>query len=542
MRNTILFIVIGLMILGNGILFYFAFNKKSSPKATNIVKTPKTKPVTATSETSQPSTLEPCFRYYDYGKVSVQLSAEKNDYNTGDPITLHGQIINNNTFPLRDLILFAHIRRKNEETYQQNGHFLIDKLPLLQDFNLQAKETKEVEVTVPFNKTYPTGDYRIQYYILSKDGFHYGGRSFLEEDFAGATDIRLNSATDPLVYFDIDNLVVNQSPHAIRENIFEYPAGPITFDISIIDNRSEQIPLPIKVKIYSFEDDVEGRLISESTMDIQNKQLEYMFTPPKTGAYILQAEIDSPSKSIFKYRFASAAEGISELRMNDIGIQQFPINDKTRAWVCFHAAGRTKTEKTSIQLALLNNAGKTEQQTELIDSIDGDVHAISLPIGSVSTPENFWIQATFANADTKEVNKTIKKQYSCDMFKETLKSITLSYSQTNPENIKIIAYNACNKKINQKLFINSFTLTQNKKIIREETNKLLSNGIITIGELAPGTYKASVTVQQFNKSILIIVPQPSLWLTLKSYALWIIAGIGIVCIIVISIFVMKKKT
>src|SRR3989338_5206067 len=57
---------------------------------------------------------ESCFVYYDYGQVKVYLSSDKSSYNPGDKAQIAGTINNLNSFPLRDVTLYAQVKRVND--------------------------------------------------------------------------------------------------------------------------------------------------------------------------------------------------------------------------------------------------------------------------------------------------------------------------------------------------------------------------------------------------------------------------------------------
>jgi hypothetical protein len=103
--------------------------------------------VLAQTESSQ---LESCFAYYDYGKIQTNLATEKNSYSRGEIVKIRGTIINNNNFPLVNLVLYAHLKRVNNTTsFNQNGHYLVDRLTLLENLNFLPGETKAINVNFP---------------------------------------------------------------------------------------------------------------------------------------------------------------------------------------------------------------------------------------------------------------------------------------------------------------------------------------------------------------------------------------------------------
>ena len=124
--------------------------------------------------------VESCFSYYQYGKVRVNLATDKARYDAGDQARVIGTLLNDNTFPVLDGILFAHLVRINSTgTFAQSGHFLVDRIQLLTDLNFLPGESKTVKLDLPILKSYQSGEYQLQFFVFSKEGFYYAGRPFV---------------------------------------------------------------------------------------------------------------------------------------------------------------------------------------------------------------------------------------------------------------------------------------------------------------------------------------------------------------------------
>src|SRR3989344_8272335 len=169
--------------------------------------------------------VESCFSYYQYGKVRVNLATDKARYGTGEQARVIGTLLNDNTFPVLDSILFAHLVRINTTgTFAQSGHFLVDRIPLLTDLNFLPGESKTVKLDLPILQSYPSGEYQLQFFIFSKEGFYYAGRPFVEEDIAGLSNFSVRNDSAPHLYLDPQQFSVNGEAHQIREQITEFDA------------------------------------------------------------------------------------------------------------------------------------------------------------------------------------------------------------------------------------------------------------------------------------------------------------------------------
>lgn len=490
--------------------------------------------------------IENCFKYYDYGKAQVHLSAEKIQYKPKEKINLEGQLVNNNTFPLMNVTLLAQIRRKNTTSYSTNGHFFVDQIVLQKDINLPALTVKNVKMTLPVLSSYPTGSYQIQYYLLSKYGFHYGGRSFLEEDHAGTTNFEIINANKDIVYFDIDDVRVNDTVRPLRGLIDEFPKGVLRFNLNIVDTRQTPTSLPVQIKVYSFEEALEDRLVTQTTTTTENGRIQFNFNPPKEGAYVLLAQIDSPSKTILKYRFAATESIASDLQMNDVGVSSFPATNNSRAWVCFHSPSNAVSPLTTVILNVYSNNQRLVDSAKITKSFDSSVQAISVPLSKLSSPNDFWVEALFIDPNTSDRSRSVKIHYSCDVFSKDLKSMNLTFDRSASPALVINGTNVCGDKLKD-VYINSLKVTQNNNVVVEKTNFTQSGEKFSLAQLNSGNYLAEITAGNINRKLPFSIisnktarsspTSENTWFTYISYAL---SGLIIVSIIVYLLYRNKK--
>lgn len=308
-----------------------------------------------------PEGVSSCFQYYDFGKVIVNLTPDKGSYQPNDKIKLHGTIANNNTFPIIDVILYSQLRRINDfgKSQYDNGDYLIDRIALKDNLSFLPHETKYIDVEVPVQPTYPAGNYKIEYYIFSKESFHYSGRAFLEGSIAGFTSFVISNNIAQ-IYFDINNFKVNGIKTNLRTYGSVFNNSTFNFEIPIVDNRTNKTDLDAKVKYYYFEDDLESLLGRTETVTVKpdNQVIRTSFTIPTNlaAAYVLVAEIDQPTKTIFKFRFYKDGTIAKELRINDLGITDYPLVDTSQAFLCFHSPATAPAPLTEVKLSILDNS------------------------------------------------------------------------------------------------------------------------------------------------------------------------------------------
>lgn len=491
--------------------------------------------------------LESCFDYYDYGKIQAYLTADQESYASGGKVTISGTIVNNNTFPLADVVLYAQLRRVNEtETFTQNGHFLIDRLTLAENLNFLPKETKSINVTLPILSTYPDGTYQLQYFLFSENEFHYGGRPFLEEDTAGYSTFNIASGVKPEVYFDIDSLQVNGTAYPIRGITSEFDQDPITFKVNLIDNRKDKNEIPVEVKWYKFTDSSEEELISTSQIEVSKEKgfVQTSFTPPYPGAFVLYLEIKSPVRSLFKYRFAKKGNAPSTLRMNDLGVTDYPASEGSKAYVCFHSPTYNSTKETKINLSILDKAKQEVGSTSYTGKIDGDIHAISMPLLPLKGANDFWVKGVFINTEDNKIIRTVETHYTCSKFSGSLADIRLLYTPSSSNAVSIEAADGCGAKMSQGGYIESIRITKGGVIKKELYNVDASVDKISLDGLPAGTYQAEVKSGKLSRVMDITISsqakKASQEQNLPSLIPKIVLTIGFALMIGALIFIWKK--
>lgn len=447
--------------------------------------------------------LENCFVYYDYGKVSVNLATEQSSYTPGTTAGIHGTIVNDNTFPLTDITLYAQLRRVNDDTYLQNGHHLLMRIALGKGLNFLPGETKPIAAGVPIPMGASDGPYQLQYFIFSEKGFHYAGRPFLEEDFAGSSQFNITESIAPLVYFDITSLSVNGKPHPIREITTQYPQKELTFQARIIDERQNKEDIPITVAFYSFEETREDNRVSSQRITVQKDTgiFSVSFTPPAPGAYVMVATMDEPFASELKYRFAKPGGSLG-LRINDLGITAYPPTASDRAYVCFHSPAPEKTSVTTLNLSVLDTTQKIVEQKSITREFSGAVQAISIPLEKLTTPQDFWVKTTSTwqeNGDTK--TQELSTHYDCTTFKESPREVTSQY-RAEINTLTIGATNVCGEAIRTGGYVESIRIKGEDGQIRKEVYNTSSVAQdISLSDLPPGNYTAEVVSSDQKQTV-----------------------------------------
>lgn len=386
-----------------------------------------------TTAIAQKVEIEQCQKYYQFGEVKVNLNTKKPTYSPGENIELLGTVVNENSFPLLNITILAQLKRINEETLLGNGHFLIDRLVLARDLNFLPKETKTLSAVFEVKNNYPQGKYQLQYSVFSKEGFYYSGRPFLEEDFAGVTNFQITNSQASLVFFDVGSLSLAGVSQRIRDYIpvFDPGENPL-IEVKLQDTRSEKSDLLGMYKWYRWDDSFEENLVKTGRIHFFANQpsiFKTVFDLTEPGAYVLYLELNDPTRSAFKFRIARRGEKALNLRMNDLGITNYPADPaKDHAFVCFHSPAEENAPLTKVSLSLFDAQDQVLETKSVEDSFTGEVMAISIPLTKLSDPLNFAIEGDFQDLENPALSRKVRLVFSPDLFGKSPVDLNVSYN------------------------------------------------------------------------------------------------------------------
>lgn len=480
------------------------------------------------NQNSPSPNIESCFNYYDYGKVRTNLAFEKPAYHPGETAKIIGTIVNDNTFPLADIVLYAQLKRVNaDEDFTRNGHYLVDRLTLIKDLNFLPGESKWVTAELPILPNYPNGEYQLHYYLFSKNLFHYAGRPFLEEDTAGLSTLRLQGGSDPVVYLDPATVMSGGTPYAIRDPITALTKSPIQFTFAVSDHSSINEDLSVLLKWYYFEDTSDELLVKteQKTLAKDQNLLAVSFDPPDPGPYVLVAEIDSPIRSILKIRFAKDGTESKELRINDVDVANFPAGEQDRAWICVHSPMPQNTPETRVTLSLLDSAKKLIAENVVSRIFSGNVVAISLPMAELTTRNDFFLKAVLEEPRNPNHKQEVEIHYDCARFHASSIAFNLSYNPTQSA-LLFQGENGCGKT--SAGYIESLRIRQQDKVVQEKYNLAGNVSLLPVGNLPPGIYRAEVKSGLVVKNLDFSVPSSPAKGGKVSTLVWILVTVIVV--------------
>lgn len=490
---------------------------------------------------AQKEEVEECQNYYQFGEVKVNLNTKKAVYFPDEEVKLSGVIVNQNTFPLLDITVFAHLKRVNRETFLENGHFLVERLVLAKGLNFLPKEEKHFKATFKIKKNYPAGEYQLQYFIFSNQGFYYSGRPFLEEDFAGMTNFKIKDTSPPLVFFDLNSLRLNGQLQKIRDYIpiFDPQENPL-IEVDLQDLREAKSDLLITYKWYRWDDTFEENLLKTGRVIIfadQPPTFQTVFDLPKPGAYVLLLALNDPVRSLFKFRIARRGEKAYRLRANDLGVTNYPVDpQKDRAFVCFHSPSEEDSPQTRVTLSLLDKRGQVLRQKSVEDSFTGEVVALSIPLTGVSDPFNFSIEANFEDLDNPSYSQRIRRDFNPEVFGRSLVDLKADFEPNGVggPKLKLKTVNLLGGEVADQP-LERLVIYRDGEIVDEQYNLGQVPKSYDLSNLSPGNYKLVLKSGSVEKRVDFKIGQE------KGRRWWLLVLGMVFAILVAWVFFLKRR-
>jgi hypothetical protein len=341
--------------------------------------------------------------------VQVSLGTNKDVYNPGEKVTLKGDLINGNDYPVVDGNVFVRISEKNPN-YVSQGQFIIDETILGADVKLDAKERKAVEYQWTVPQGIKKGDYRIDFFFSAGKKFNLGGLPFTNEIIVGFADFQINSKSNANILFDKAGTKVDGQKYNHIGNWPSIEAGKSVEIIQPIKNTfNEKKTVNMQYDLYFWDSLNEEDKISSKTEEVSvpangSANLKYTVDSMKDSVYMLKITATSGDyKSIVNIRLTSDQE---HARLNYPAINKFPIqkgNDFT-LFSCFHNTSWGNTSGT-VKLALYDRSGDLVDQVEYKGDITGAMMADKKDITANDDYDYLQLKAQVLDKDGKVVDE-----------------------------------------------------------------------------------------------------------------------------------------
>jgi len=327
-----------------------------------------------------------CFSFYNFtGDYFSSVWINKYKYNAGD--TLAGGVLlkNINDYPMPDMKVKAYVFYVGDTfTDRLEGNDMIDEMWIAEDVNLMPGQTYNIEFTWQIPTQSKSGFYLVTFYLLTSNQFNLGGLSFFPEIPGKSTFFEISNDNGGLMFFDKNNVTVNDNPYKFRSNV-----GPFEFPLTVKDkltNLGSEAKVDVVYDLYAWDDSSEKNKIDEKTESFdlgsgESKDIVYSF-PNDLDNQVYQLSIKAVAKdgrtSMIKIRLPMDTQ---KGRFIFLGLQDFPLvgGESNKILWCFSNSAYSSYEgKQTVEI--LDKSGKVLESYEFDPvTMSGTVDGASQP-------------------------------------------------------------------------------------------------------------------------------------------------------------------
>jgi hypothetical protein len=307
--------------------------------------------------------LTPCFNYYKFGSVQVDISPVNKDTLAGTNLVFQGNIRNTNTYPIVDGAVYLKIFRKAN---QSNGWELVDQFFAQKDLNIDSQKQLPISFTWKVPAYAVGGDYKVATYFVTQDRFNLSGLSFTEDIVDKIVPFKVTGEQKTAVTFDRTSVKVAGEQYvfaAFTPRVSK--GGDVQVEFSLKNSNLVPKNAQLTYTVYSW-DGLKSEKILDSKKETVSlkageiKKLSYVVKDNNHPVYyvVLESKVDD-TKSIIDVRFVR--EELGEARLNFPALANYPLKKGTEATIfsCFHNAGLSDSiQGGKVVMTLTDNKGK----------------------------------------------------------------------------------------------------------------------------------------------------------------------------------------
>ncbi len=371
--------------------------------------------------------LTPCFDYYKFGSVQVDMAPVNKDALSGTNLVFNGNIRNTNSYPIVDGSVYIKIFRKAPQSnVQSNGWELVDQFFAQKDLDIDNKKQLPFSFTWKIPAYAVGGEYKAATYFVTQDRFNLSGLSFTDDITGTIIPFKITSEQTKTVVFDKDSVKVNDQKFLFTSFIPKVNLGDkvdVTFSLKNehITSKNTQITYTT----YSWDGLRSEKILNTKKETItlkanETKPLSYTITDTTYPVYYLTIESKTDDvKSIINVRFART--GVEEARLNFPSITTYPLQKgvETTMFSCFHNSGLGESiPNGKVVMTLTDGKGKQ------LDTYtwEGDITGKMMGIKKSFTPKKDYshlILITDLYTDDKLIDSS-RSYYECEKLNQEL--------------------------------------------------------------------------------------------------------------------------
>lgn len=291
--------------------------------------------------------LTPCFDYYKFGSVQVDISPVNKDTLAGTNLVFQGNIRNTNTYPIVDGAVYVKIFRKAAQSnVQSNGWELVDQFFAQKEIYVDGLKQAPLSFTWKTPAYAVSGEYKVATYFVTQDRFNLSGLSFTDDITGTIIPFKITGEQTKTILFDKSSVKIND-----QQFLFAAFTPKVTRDedVQVIFNLKNEYTTPknaeVTYTLYSWDGLRNEKILNTKKEKLaftanETKSLSYTVTDKSYPVYylVVESKVDDV-KSIINVRFARS--GIEEARLNFPALANYPLKAGTEATIfsCFHNSG-----------------------------------------------------------------------------------------------------------------------------------------------------------------------------------------------------------
>jgi hypothetical protein len=379
-------------------------------------------------ETASPAThdtLSSCFDFYTFGSVVAEPALELSTVAAGSPLSYTLTIKNGNKHPFLEGTVLVKIMRSVTDEKTTAGSDVVDQFVAVSDLTLKAGEEKNITRTWNVPRNVPRGEYYIAPYVISADRFNMDGLSFTTDVTGPTASFVVESEVTHGVRFDTTKLTLDGSAYqviGIPPLILEHATSAVDFTAPLQNNTTLPIQGIVTWRLYFWDGLHEKNLLSSTSESIKlhprsSQKLTYTVADTAYPIYFIEGEFtgDDGRRSLISARFVRF--GIESARMNDVGVNAYPLTSGATAYACFQDLFTAPSEPDSradatLKLSIQDHDGKTVASDAYKGKTPFEIMALPLTIPELPAPlTKFTLTATLEQGG--KVIDEVRMAYDC---------------------------------------------------------------------------------------------------------------------------------
>jgi len=337
--------------------------------------------------------VAPCFDYYHFGSVQVDVAALSRTASAGTPIAFSGSIKNDNSYPIVDGAVYVKVVKGTSD--------VVDQFFAIRDISIPANRQMPVQFSWKVPAYAQSGDYHIATFFVAADKFNLSGLTFTDDIVGTTAGFTVVGDQKSGISFDRSAASLNAQPYAFSSFSPQFSATePIVASAQLKNTGAAAKTVVVTYTLYSWDalspdQIIDSRKESVSIPANGSKAVSYTVADTSHGVYYLVIKADNgDSSSIVDIRFAR--QGIDHPRINFVSPAQYPLMPGTAnpIFVCVHNAGTASSiADQRVDLSVTDGSGATISKASYSGPISGAVMGLVDSITPQSVIGDFTVTA-----------------------------------------------------------------------------------------------------------------------------------------------------